>query len=91
MPSKPPPCTKTQQQCAIYSDGSRLDDGCCGYAAVTQLDAEQGKWKNASAYIGENKEAYDAAGLDIALSSAVVRTNPTGCVRIFIDAQAALK
>lgn len=87
----------TDNTIAVYSDGSRLENGDRGYAAVTQVDIRLNKWRNASAFVEENKEAYDAelfgiaAGLELALSNATLQNNPTGCVRLFTDAQAALK
>ncbi|KAA8893287.1 hypothetical protein FN846DRAFT_914221 [Sphaerosporella brunnea] len=80
--------TPSAEAIAEYSDGSRLDNGDCGYAAVTQIDPQQNSWKRTSAYIGDNKETYRtelfgiAAGLEMALTHTLVRSNSTGRVRL---------
>lgn len=82
---------------AVFSDDSRLDNGDCGYPAATQIDSQRNGWKSVHAYIGDNKEAYDAelfgiaAGLELASTLTVVRSNTSGRLRLFTDAQAALK
>ncbi|KAA8902295.1 hypothetical protein FN846DRAFT_908588 [Sphaerosporella brunnea] len=63
----------TNAAIAIYSHGSKLENGDRGYAALTQVDTGLNRWKSTSAYIGENKQARVAelfgivAGLELAL------------------------
>ncbi|KAA8894045.1 hypothetical protein FN846DRAFT_913331 [Sphaerosporella brunnea] len=68
----------TNAELTVYSDGSRLVDGRCRYAAVIQADKETNTWSHTVKYIDENQEAYDAelfglsAGLEMAAGSATI-------------------
>ncbi|KAA8909971.1 hypothetical protein FN846DRAFT_905340 [Sphaerosporella brunnea] len=70
----------TENHLAVYSDGSRLEDGHCGFGAVARTSATMQDWCRTSGYVGDNKEAYDAelfgiaAGLEMASRSAHVRS-----------------
>ncbi|KAA8914391.1 hypothetical protein FN846DRAFT_902106 [Sphaerosporella brunnea] len=72
-----------------------LDDGSCAYAAVTRGSQDR-QWLGTAKYVGSNNGAYDgelfgiAAGLKLALQRLPAGT-PTGIVRVFVDAQAALQ
>jgi hypothetical protein len=95
----------TDNHLAVYSDGSRLEDRHCAFSAVARTDMAIDEWCRSSAYIGNNKEAYDAelfgiaAGLELASRSTHVRSrlrqddppDVPGTVYVFVDAQAALK
>jgi hypothetical protein len=95
----------TKNHMAVYTDGSRLEDGHCAFGAVARTSMTVDEWCRSSGYIGNNKEAYDAelfgiaAGLELASRSTHVRSrlrqedppNLSGTVYIFVDAQAALK
>ncbi|KAA8893463.1 hypothetical protein FN846DRAFT_913990 [Sphaerosporella brunnea] len=76
----------THNEIAIYSHGSRLEDGACLAQAVP------GEWRIASGVVGNDKEAYNAellAGAGARRHTA--RRTSSGCVRHFTNAQVALQ
>jgi len=74
----------------MFTDGSRLDDGAVGYAAVWKNSQT---WKGIKTHMGYNQEAYDAecAALARALESASRGNTIPERVAIFTDAQTAIK
>ena len=75
---------------AVFTDGSRLDNGATGYAVVWKKGLTR---KGIKTHMGCNQEACGAecAALACALESASRRnTTPEG-VTVFTDAQAAIK
>jgi len=74
----------------MFTDGSRLENGATGYAAVWRRGRT---WAGAKVHMGSNQEAYDAecAALARALEEASKRNTIPERVTIFTDAQAAIR
>jgi len=76
----------------MFTDGSRLDSGACGYAVAWKRGNQ---WRGQKVHMGYNQEAYDAE------CAAIVRALRVGAQRrkqhkveritIFTDAQAGIK
>ena len=81
---------KARPGLAVFTDGSRLDDGAAGYAVVWKNGQS---WVGIKTHMGYNPEAYDAecAALSRALESASRRQTTPERVTIFTDAQAAIR
>jgi ribonuclease HI len=77
----------------LWTDGSRTEDGACGYAVVWRKKGEV--WKGHQVHLGHNQEAYDAecAAIVRALRVGRDRRNQQQIpkITIFTDAQAAIK
>jgi len=65
----------------IFTDGSRLENGATGYAAVWKKEND---WEGLKSHMGWGQEAYDAecAALARALQTAASRDDPIGAVTI---------
>jgi len=77
----------------LWTDGSRTEDGACGYAVVWIRGG--GVWKGQKVHLGYNQEAYDAECAAIVRALRIGRDqrrqNRIPKITIFTDAQAAIK
>jgi len=77
----------------LWTDGSRTEDGACGYAVVWRKKGEV--WKGHQVHLGYNQEAYDAECAAIVRALRVGRDRRKqqriSKITIFTDAQAAIK
>ena len=75
---------------AMFTDGSRPDDGATGYSVVWKRGLS---WVGAKVHMGNNQEAYvaECAALAHALELAAQRISTPERVTIFSDAQAAIR
>ena len=77
----------------LWTDGSRTEDGACGYTVVWRKKGEV--WKGHRVHLGYNQEAYDAECAAIVRALRVGRDRwkqqRISKITIFTDAQAAIK
>jgi ribonuclease HI len=77
----------------LWTDGSRTEDGACGYGVVWMTGG--GVWKGQKVHLGYNQEAYDAECAAIVRALRIGRDrrkqHRVPKITIFTDAQAAIK
>jgi ribonuclease HI len=79
------------QGTAIWTDGSRLEDGSVG-CAIARHHPEHGAWTGVRVHMGKNQEVYDAELHAIYRAMLTLFREPRGQkITIFADAQAALQ
>jgi len=79
-----------QLETAIWTDGSRLEDGSVG-CAVARYHPEHDAWTGVRVHIGKNQEVYDAELHAIYRAMLTLFQEPRGQkITICADAQAAL-
>jgi len=81
---------KARPGLTMFTDGSRMEDGAAGYAAVWKKGVS---WAGIKTHMGYNQEAYDTewAALARALGLASRRNMAPERVTVFTDAQAAIR
>ena len=81
---------KARPGLTMFTDGSQMEDGAAGYAAVWKKGVS---WAGIKTHIGYNQEAYDTewAALARALELASRRNMAPERVTVFTDAQAAIR
>jgi hypothetical protein len=76
----------------LWTDGSRTEDGACGYAVVWRKKGEV--WKGHQVHLGYNQKVYDAECAAIVRALQVGRDSRNQLqmtkITIFTDAQAAM-
>jgi len=77
----------------LWTDGSRTEDGACGYAVVWKKIG--GAWKGQRVHLGSSQEAYDAECAAIVRALRIGRDfrkqQRISKITIFTDAQAAIR